>query len=334
MKKTVALIFGSMDSEHDVSIESAASVYEHFPHDKYQCLNVYISREGSFYTGDFDFDAKKMNDAIALDLRFDKQQPGFICRDTQEKISVDAAFLMLHGKTGEGGSVQGLLEMAHIPYTGSNLLSSALCMDKIYTHEVCEANGIPMAQYQYVSSHQEVREESLSFPCIVKPSREGSSFGVSYVENREDLKPALDEAFKFDERVLIEEYIKGVEVGVAIYDTKQGRIVSEPDQVNVSGDVFDFQEKYHPHRSETLPYAQFPQDVLDQIKAYANEIFDLLSCRHIGRLDFFVTEDHAILFNEVNTIPGFTQNSRYPQMIARKGLSFKELITGLIEDVL
>ena len=173
-----------------------------------------------------------MNDAIALDLRFDQQQPGFICRDTQEKFQLMLLFLMLHGKTGGRGSVQGLLEMAHIPYTGSNLLSSALCMDKIYTHEVCEANGIPMAQYQYVSSYQEVRE-SLSFPCIVKPSREGSSFGVSYVENREDLKPALDEAFKFDERVLIEEYIKGVEVGVAIYDTKQGRIVSEPDQVNV-----------------------------------------------------------------------------------------------------
>ncbi len=334
MKKTVALIFGSMDSEHDVSIESAASVYQHFPHDHYQCLNIYITKDGSFYTGDFDFEKKVMKNAQTLKLRFDRENPGFFVSETGQKITVDAAFLMLHGKTGEGGSVQGLLEMAHIPYTGSNLLSSALCMDKIYTHEVCEANGIPMASYQSIRPTDKLDDASLFYPCIVKPSREGSSFGVSYVETKEELQTAIDEAFKYDDRILIEEYISGVEVGVGIYDTKEGRIISEPDQVNVSGDVFDFQEKYHPHRSETLAYAKFPEDVLSEIKNYANQIFDLLSCRHIARLDFFVTDEHKIYFNEVNTIPGFTQSSRYPQMIIRKGLSFESIIQGLIEDIL
>lgn len=334
MKKTIALIFGSMDSEHDVSIESAASVYEHFPHNQYQCLNVYITKDGSFYTGEFDFEKKEMKHPRALILRFDRENPGFFDQEKQEAIPVHGAFLMLHGKTGEGGSVQGLLEMAHIPYTGSNLLSSALCMDKVYTHEICEANGIPMASYQFVRKDEEVDIQAISYPCIVKPSREGSSFGVTYVEREEDLLDALNEAWQYDERVLIEEYISGAEVGVAIYDTKEGRIVSEPDQVNVSGDVFDFQEKYHPHRSETLDYAEFPNDVLEEVKAYANEIFDLLSCSHIGRLDFFVTKDHKIYFNEVNTIPGFTEHSRYPQMIIRKGLSYEAIIQGLIEDIL
>lgn len=337
MKKNIALIFGSMDSEHDVSVASAASVYENFPLDTFDCTLIYIGKDGRWYEGHYsqeDLNKNHLVDHQELYLRFDQAKPGFYRRDAKSNLNIDAAFLMLHGKTGEGGHVQGLLDLAHIPFTGCNLLSSALCMDKAYTHIICESAGIPMADYQLVSSNDSVEIDAIEFPCIVKPSREGSSFGVSYVESAKDLQTALDEAFKFDDRVLIEEYIKGVEVGISILDTQEGRILSDVDQVNVSGDFFDFQEKYHPHNTETLDKSTFPEPVLDRVKVIASKIFDVLYCDQFARLDFFITEDHEIVFNEVNTIPGFTSNSRYPQMLSRVGVGFSDLIEKLVEDIL
>ena len=332
MKKNIALVFGSMDSEHEVSIASAQSVYENFPFESYNCHILYISKQGEWFTGEYDFANQAFTSKQKLMLRFDLKEPGFYEIESQSNLKIDAAFLMLHGKTGEGGYVQGLLSLAHIPFTGCDLLSSSLCMDKVYTHEICESHQIPMAAYQHLKQGEKAQD--VSYPCIVKPSREGSSFGVSYVANESELQAALDEAFKFDDKVLIEAYIDGVEVGLAILDTHGERIISDVDQVNVSGNFFDFKEKYHPHNTETLPYAQFPQTVLEQVQTYGSQIFDLLSCSQFARLDFFITNDHQIYFNEVNTIPGFTQNSRYPQMMARAGVDFKTLINRLIEDVL
>lgn len=337
MKKNIALVFGSMDSEHDVSVASAASVYENFPKDKYDCTLIYIGQDGHWYEGKYSQeDLNKINlvDHEELYLRFDQDKPGFYRKDSKSELVIDAAFLMLHGKTGEGGHVQGLLDLAHIPFTGCNLLSSALCMDKAYTHIIAEAAGVRMAKYQLISQKDKVDFDALKFPCIVKPSREGSSFGVSYVEKEKDLQAALDAAFKFDDRVLIEEYIKGTEVGISILDTKEGRILSDVDQVNVSGDFFDFQEKYHPHKTETLDKSTFPEDVLDKVKEIASNIFDVLYCDQFARLDFFITKEHEIIFNEVNTIPGFTSNSRYPQMLNRVGVNFSDLISKLVEDIL
>ena len=336
-KKNIALIFGSMDSEHDVSVASAASVYENFPLDTFDCTLIYIGQDGRWYEGHYsqeDLNKNHLVDHDELYLRFNQDKPGFYCLDAQTNLDVDAAFLMLHGKTGEGGHVQGLLDLAHIPFTGCNLLSSALCMDKAYTHIIAESAGIKMAQYQLVSVNEDVDFDRVAFPCIVKPSREGSSFGVSYVESKNELQKALDDAFKFDDRVLIEEYIKGIEVGISILDTKEGRILSDVDQVNVSGDFFDFQEKYHPHNTETLDKSTFPEPVLDQVKEIASKIFDVLYCDQFARLDFFITEDHEIIFNEVNTIRGFTSNSRYPQMLNRVGVGFSDLIARLVEDIL
>lgn len=337
MKKNVALIFGSVDSEHDVSVASAASVYENFPHNEFSCQLIYISKEGRWYLGNYsleDMKSNQLNEHEELYLRFDKDEPGFYLVESKKNLKIDAAFLMLHGKTGEGGYVQGLLALANIPFTGCNLLSSALCMDKAYTHVICENAGIPMAKYQLIASLSEINHDEIEYPCIVKPSREGSSFGVSYVKTPEELETAIHHAFEFDDRVLIEEYINGVEVGMSILDTKDGRIISEVDQVNVSGEVFDFQEKYHPHNTETLKESTFPKDILDEVKSMGSKVFDALYCDQFSRLDFFITEDHKIYFNEVNTIPGFTDNSRYPQMMDNVGVKYTDLIQRLVEDIL
>ena len=337
IKKQIALIFGSINSEHDISLASAASVLEHFPVDTFDCKLIYISKDGTFNTGDYSVESMQNNTLeghIPLYLDFDYSNPGFIVQSTKEKIHIDASFLMLHGQMGEGGHVQGLLKCANIPFTGCDVLSSSLCMDKAFTHEVLESMGIPMAQYQLILSLDDVDYSTISYPVIVKPSREGSSFGVSIAHDKDKLIEAINFAFKFDSRVLIEEYIKGVEVGVSVFKTKLTEIISDPDQVNVSGEIFDFQEKYHPHKTETLELAQFPVSINQKVQDYAKEAFAYLDCRHFARIDFFVSETHDIYLNEVNTIPGFTKNSRYPSMIARKGLDFTSQIRLMIEDAL
>lgn len=336
MKKNIAVIFGSVNSEHDVSVASAASVVEHFPFDKYKLSLIYIAKTGTWYTGDYSLEAMKANTLSnhrELLLKFDFKNPGFVERETGNEVHIDGAFIMLHGRMGEGGEIQGLLHSANIPFTGCDVLSSALCMDKYYTHVVCEANGIPMAQYQVITKDDVLDVEAIKYPVIVKPNREGSSFGVSFVGEAKDLQAAVNHALEFDTHILIEEYIKGTEVGLGILKTKNDYIISDVDQVNVSGDIFDFAEKYHPHKTETLPISTFPESVRNQVKEYGAKVFDLLACYQFARLDFFVTDDHRIYLNEVNTIPGFTSSSRYPNMIAGQGVDFTSLITKMVDDI-
>ncbi len=337
-KKQIGLFFGSINSEHDISVASAASVFEHFPHDLFDCVLIYIAKDGTFNTNAYTLDMMK-NNALEghreLVLDFNYKNPGFIEKQSQKSVPLDAAFLMLHGQMGEGGHVQGLLKCANIPFTGCDVLSSALCMDKAYTHEICELNGVPMAQYQLILDVESIDYSRIDYPCIVKPSREGSSFGVSIAKSKEELLKACQFAFEFDSRILIEEYIKGVEVGVAVFETKKdGMIVSKVDQVNVSGEIFDFQEKYHPHNTQTLAFAQYPESITEQVRAYAKTAFEVLDCGQFARIDFFISENESIYMNEINTIPGFTKTSRYPAMMSRVGVEYTDLITRMIEDVL
>lgn len=337
MKKNIAVIFGSINSEHDVSVASAASVVEHFPVDDYNLVPIYISKKGTWYTGNYTVESFKTNTFTnnkELYLKFDFENPGFIIKETGETLHIDGAFIMLHGRMGEGGQIQGLLQAANIPFTGCDLLSSALCMDKIYTHMICESVGIPMAPYQVLSKHQEYSIEGIKYPVIVKPAREGSSYGVSYADDKASLEKAIEAAFEYDDRILIEGFIKGSEVGVGILKLKDTYIISDVDQIDVSGNVFDFQEKYHPHTVKTLEISNYPEAVQNQVKSYAKTVFEVLGCYQFSRLDFFVTENHDIYLNEVNTIPGFTASSRYPKMLARQGVEFKELIRKMVNDIL
>ena len=339
MKKQIAVIFGSVNNEHDISVMSASSVVEYFPYDLYDMVPIYIAKDGTWYTGDYSLDAMKNNTLEnekhhELYLKFDFKNPGFVMANSLKHIKIDAAFIMLHGKMGEGGEIQGLLNSANIPFTGCDVLSAALCMDKYFTHLICESQGIPMAPFKLVTKGEVVDASEFEYPLIVKPTREGSSYGVSFVKQKEDLEGSLNEAFKYDERVLIEAYIDGTEAGIGILKTEEEYVISEVDQVNVSGDIFDFQEKYHPHATETLRVSTFPSDVQNKVKEYARQIFDLLDCRLFARLDFFVTDDNKIFFNEVNTIPGFTNTSRYPNMIDTQGIDYKTLIIKMIKDAL
>ena len=334
--KSIAVIFGSANSEHDVSITSAVSLMQHFPHELFTCVPIYLGKDGAWYTGDYDYDALLSFDfetGDRIDISLNPKTPGFINAATGAHIAIHGAINMLHGPLGEGGYVQGLLETAGIPYTGSDVLSSALCMDKAYTHMICERYGIEMTKFQLLTPQSIFDAASFSYPLIVKPSREGSSFGVHYVEAPSELQAALDDAFTYDSRVLVEDFVEGIECGVAVYQTKDTLLISDMDQVNKISAVFDYEEKYRPSGTETLPVAEFSENTREKARQASAVIFKALGCRHMSRLDFFVTPDLRIVFNEINTIPGFTKTSRYPSMLARAGLSYEALILGLIEDI-
>jgi len=335
--KTIGLIFGSTDSEHDISIQSATSVYKNFPVDKYKVLPIYIRKDGMWITGDYtieNFEEKNFPNKRELIFQFSGTNNGLFYKDNLEPVSIDGAILMLHGPVGEGGSIQGLLDLSNIPYTGSDLTSSAVCMDKGFTHQICEREGIKMAKYQLVTAFDEVDYSRLEYPCVVKPSREGSSFGISYVETEDDLEAALETGFKFDRRVLIEEYIPGQELSVGILKTKDKVIISKPCQSTRFKPIADFEEKYISEVQETLFDPPYSKDALEFVSKEGEKVFDLLDCRHFSRVDFFITEDEEIYFNEINTIPGFTDVSLFPMLMEQSGLGYSELIETLISDIL
>ncbi len=335
--KTIALIFGSQDSEHDISVMSAESVFNNFPSDKYNILPIYIQRDGIWISGDYtkeNFEAKNFQKEREFFFKFSAQDKGLYDLETQTQVKLDGAFLMLHGPIGEGGMIQGLLELANIPFVGSKHTSSALCMDKAFTHQICEKEGIQMAKYQLISSVEDVDFDSQEYPVVVKPSREGSSFGISYAENKEDLIKGIEEALTYDSRVLIEEYIESQELSVAILKTKKETIVSKPVQATRFNVIADFEEKYLSDKQETLFDLPYEQNALDRVVKESELIFDVLDCDHLSRLDFFITEDNEVYFNEINTIPGFTQSSLYPMMIERSGISYQTMLEMMIEDIL
>lgn len=335
-KKNIALFFGSVDSEHSVSVKSARSIFANFPHDAYECVPVYITQQGKWITGDFNDDNFRElsfeGDEIAL--RFNQENPGFVRLKSCSEIQIDGAFLALHGPIGEGGYVQGLLDMAYIPYSGSDVLASVTSMDKAITHQICEAQGVKMAPYQLIQSFDDINHDSIEYPVIVKPSREGSSYGVSSAHSRDELILACETAFKYDSRILIEKLIRGSEASIAVLDTKTRKLVSEPVQSIIEVDFLDFDMKYVSEEESVILFdSNYSHDVIKKLKKLSVEIFNYLGCRHLSRVDFFVTKDDDIYFNEINTIPGFTEQSFYPVLISNAGLPYPELLKVIIDDV-
>lgn len=335
--KTIGLIFGSTDSEHDISVKSAGSVFSRFPKDKYHLLPIYITKQGEWVSGNYDqnnFDTLTFPKEKSLIFNFNATSVGLYEAGNETPLNIDGALLILHGPVGEGGMIQGLLKMANIPFTGSELTSSALCMDKAFTHQICEHEGIKMARYQLVSSFEDIDHSKLTYPCVIKPSREGSSFGITYAEDEDTLKAGILEAQKYDNRILVEDYINGQELSVAIFKTKKHNIVSWPTQATRFKPVADFEEKYISEVQETLYNPPYSDEVLKRTQKEAAYVFDILDCKHMARVDFFITEDETLYFNEINTIPGFTSVSLYPSIIEKSGMSYEALIEALIEDLL
>lgn len=355
MKKKVTFLFGGDSSEHDISCISAANVIRNVDRERYDINAIGISRDGSWrYVGDLNdpdlIDTRVTDAAIEqasgqVVISMDKNKPGFLVidGDKTEKVSVDVWFPVLHGRNGEDGTIQGLFEMTGIPYVGCGVLASSAGMDKISTKNFADRVGVTQARFVAdVSKNSESIEQTvarveseLGYPVFVKPSNAGSSKGVSKARNREELIRAIGIAKENDHRILIEEFIDGREVECAVLggDNAEASVVGE---ILSAAEFYDFDAKYNNAASKTIVDPEdLPQDAKETIREDAIKIFKALDGFGLSRVDFFVRKsDNQVIFNEINTLPGFTNISMYPMLWEACGVKQTELLTRLIEVAL
>lgn len=345
MKKKVAVIFGGISSEHEVSCRSVINIANGFEKEKYELRFIGITKEGKWLLVD-DMsriaDDSWRNGTTTAILSPDRQRPGILIlkEDTYEYEKIDVIFPALHGTFGEDGTVQGLFELSGIPYVGSDVLGSAVGMDKISTKVFVDRLGIRQARY-VADTAKDCREmektirnteETLSYPVFVKPSNAGSSCGVSKACDRAELEQAIRLAKQFDSRVLIEEMIVGHEVECGVLggtDIEASRV----GEVLAAADFYDYEAKYNNPASKTvIDPAGIPAAVKEKVRADALAIFRAVGAYGLSRVDFFIEADtNEVVFNEINTLPGFTNISMYPLLWADMGLTTAELIDRLVE---
>ncbi len=344
--KTICVLFGGRSSEYDVSLSSAFAVLSNIDRTAYDLLVIGITREGRWFRFDGDLEAIRSghwcDDTSALPtVALDLSDGTVRCKDSAgvvTRIHCDAVFPVLHGKFGEDGTIQGLFAVAGVPVVGCGCTSSGLCMDKAFTKSViAQDTGIRQAKAvigRTTDSPDALRkkcEEAFGYPMFVKPSAAGSSVGVSKVRTAAEFAPALAKALAEDSKVLIEEAIVGSEVEVAIFENHGEIFAATPAEIDVgSSDFYDYDTKYVSDVSSYYLPARFAPEEIAQVQEYAKRIFRALDCKVYARVDFFHTKD-GFVFNEINTIPGFTPISMYPKMMMHSGMSYAELIDRMLE---
>jgi D-alanine-D-alanine ligase len=357
-KTRVALVFGGRSSEHAVSCATAAGVMRAIDHEAYDVIPIGIARDGHWVLSDGDparleltaghtpevssSDAGVVVPLGTSDRSLTVQEPGQVPRSLGE---VDVVFPLLHGPFGEDGTIQGLLELADIRYVGSGVLASAAGMDKHYMKVVFSGAGIPVGPYAVVTDAQWRRDRAaaldavaaLSYPLFVKPARAGSSMGITKVTDPGDLEAAIEVAREHDRKVIVEQGISGREIECAVLQGRDGAPprTSEVGEIEVDRDgghdFYDFEAKYLEEQGVTLSCpAKVPDEVAAEVRRLAAAAFDALGCEGLARVDCFYTDRGDVIVNEINTMPGFTPHSMYPQMWAASGLEYPELIDELI----
>lgn len=340
--KQILVLFGGCSPEYSVSLASAYGVLTHIDRSLYQPIPVGITREGAWrwYGGALEAipeDRWQEEPAcLPCTLRLDRGGAALLLLDGSGRtLAFDGAFPLIHGSNGEDGTLQGLFELAGVPLIGCGTLSSALCMDKDRAHKLAALAGVRVPRsclFPEDCAFEELRTaaETLGWPLFVKPVRAGSSFGVSRVEEPAQLAPAVEAAFRHDGEILLEEAIPGFEVGCAVLGNRE-LTVGAVDEVELSRGFFNYTEKYTLQTSAIHCPARIAPQKAAEIRETAKVLYRALGCRGFARVDLFLTPWGEIVFNEVNTIPGFTPHSRYPAMMRAAGIPFRELVSRLIQ---
>lgn len=353
-KTTVAVLFGGQSSEYEVSLSSASGVLDNIDTEKFNVLTVGITREGRFflYTGDkknIADDTWHKEAERLLPLSADPGNKCFMSVKDGKAVSVspDVLLPMVHGKHCEDGTLQGLAELTGIPCVGCDCTSSAACMDKAFTKAIVSAEtDIRQAESvtvrrddvndDTIEKIRESCEKKLGYPMFVKPARAGSSVGVSKVYTADEFAGAVKKALREDSKLLVEEAIKGREIEVAVLEENGSYTVAHAAEIDKGGaDFYDYETKYISDVSSFYLPARITDEEMRTVRENALTVFRTLDCRGLARVDFFITDDGGeLVFNEINTLPGFTPISMYPKMMINEGISYRELITRLIESAL
>lgn len=328
----LGIIYGGISTEHDVSEMSAKSVIENLDKEKYEIHEIYINKYGKWFENN---DGKKEE----------------IYNLVWTLKDLDVVFPVLHGLGGEDGTIQGMLEMLKIPYVGCGVLASSVGMDKVYTKIIFEKAGIPEAPYIYIKKNEDgyviINEnfeqeefniekitDKLKFPMFVKPSNSGSSVGVKKATNNGELKMAIENAAKYDNKILVEQGIEGKEVECAILDGKEV-LASTVGEIMSAEEFYSFDAKYNIPESKTIIPANIEEAQIKEIRELAVRAFKAIDGRGLARVDFFIEkETNKIYINEINTMPGFTKISMYPKLFEAVGISYSELLDRLIENAI
>ncbi|CAM05303.1 D-alanine-D-alanine ligase [Saccharopolyspora erythraea NRRL 2338] len=351
-KTRVAVVFGGRSTEHGISCVSAGSVLAHLDRDRFEVVPVGITKEGAWVLAGDDPEALEIQDRRTPEITSGKAValPGDPTRDLmylepgrggEVLSSVDVVFPVLHGAFGEDGTIQGLLEMAGVPYAGPGVLSSAVAMDKEYTKKLLAAEGLAVGTYEVLRRDQSTldqqQRERLGLPVFVKPARAGSSLGITKVTDHADLDDAIAEARRTDPKVIIESAVTGREVECGVLEFPDGRVeASLPAELRVTGDStwYDYESKYLDDVTEFDIPAKIGDDAIERMREAAVTAFRALECQGLARVDFFVADDGELIVNEVNTMPGFTAISLYPRMWAQTGVDYPTLLSTLIETAI
>ena len=330
--KKLGIIYGGISTEHDVSIMSAKSVIENLDKQKYEIHELYINKYGKW------FEIKNGEKEEIYNLLWTLKE-------------LDVVFPVLHGRGGEDGTIQGMLEMLQIPYVGCGVLASAIGMDKAYTKILFEKAKIPQAKYVYVRKRGDTYyiinekfeeeefkiekiNEKLKYPMFIKPSNSGSSVGVKKAQNQEELRMAIEYAGQFDDKILIEQGIDGKEVECAVLEDGEIK-ASTVGEIKSAEEYYSFDAKYNIPESKTLIPAEIEKDKIEEIRKLAIKAFKAIDGKGLSRVDFFIENGTGkIYINEINTMPGFTQISMYPKLFENVGIKYSDLLDKLIENAL
>ncbi|MGW3495680.1 D-alanine--(R)-lactate ligase VanA-Sc [Streptomyces sp. NPDC001020] len=332
----VGIIFGGCSEEHPVSVKSAREVSRNLDVEKYEPFYIGITQSGDWRLCDGpDGDWEKGNCRPAV-LSPDRSVRGLLVLDQgrYQTIALDVVLPVLHGKLGEDGAIQGLLELSGIPYIGCDIQSSALCMDKSLAYLVAKSAGIATPNFWTVTADENIDPDRITYPVFVKPARSGSSFGVSKVSGKEELLSAVKNARQYDSKVLIEEAVAGSEIGCAILGNELDLIAGQVDHIALSHGFFRIHQEDRPETGSDNSVAIVPANISEESRSLVQEkakaVFRALGCRGLSRVDMFLKEDGEVVLNEVNTFPGLTSYSRYPRMMAAADLPLAEVIDRLV----
>ncbi|MCD7726819.1 MAG: D-alanine--D-alanine ligase [Ruminococcus sp.] len=346
-KTRVAVLFGGQSNEHEISLISASNIIRNIPKDKYEVITIGITKKGRWllYQGEVDSIENGLwetnPDNVSCVLSPDPIHKGFLALMDGGEVShirVDVVFPALHGKNGEDGTVQGLLELAQIPFVGCDLISSANCMDKGMTHIILQAAGIKTAKWvtmieselDEIEAFADKMEESLTYPMFVKPANCGSSVGISKVSDRRKLITGIKTAFAHDKKVVVEEGLTGVECECAVMGNAEP-VASTVGEIAAANEFYDYEAKYQNEESKTfIPARTIPAEKIEKIREIAIRAYKALGCSGLARVDFFYLENGEIYLNEINTMPGHTKISMYPQLMEYMGISQSEQADRLI----
>jgi D-alanine-D-alanine ligase len=332
----VLMLFGGESSEHDVSISSARNVYAAIDDEKYEVHLCYIDRHGKWWLLE-DIDMQ-VNTHDAPQLLPVLGSNSFVTMPDQRVVKPNVILPILHGRNGEDGSVQGLAQLLHIPIVGCDVTASSIGMDKLASKEIASSQGVQIVPYlvhRASDTQPDFNKVSMKLgsPVFVKPSRAGSSVGVSKAHSDDELAAALEEAHKHDNVVLIEQAVAARELEIGILGTPPDHQVSGVGEIVPGADFYNYEDKYAgDSKAKVIIPADISESITKQVQDAAHTIYQILGCSGLSRIDFFLDSENTLFFNEINTMPGFTNISMYPKLWRQQGISYPQLIERLIED--